>query len=270
MCFVNSALIRKLRREAAANPAKAAVLGIVVLIAFWFWIPLAIHWCSPSSATDDTANSTAATPGEAPQTPAAKTVEQEPATNPSPTQSSIAVKASSDWRSIVRTASKDQRTRPNRKIGQMRDPFGPSAREIAETQARTERKKRVAKVPDLKPADAGLVLNSTLVGSGRPIALIDGEPYGEGDAVRATRGDATFTVVEILPRRIVLSRQGKQYNLEIQSNPRVSDETRADIRASISDANLQTSPIRNHRMRGEKAGALSGRSNSALGSPNTQ
>ncbi len=50
---VNSSLIRRLRRETKANPAKAAALAVVLLVAIWFWVPLVVRWCSPSAAPSD-------------------------------------------------------------------------------------------------------------------------------------------------------------------------------------------------------------------------
>ena len=110
---------------------------------------------------------------------------------------------------------------PTRGLGKGRDPFGQSAAalaaaELAAAKAREQKKAKRAPPPELLPADAGLVLNSTLVGSGPRMALIGGEPYWEGDTVPAQHGSESFRLVEIYPRQVVLERQGKHYGLEIK------------------------------------------------------
>jgi hypothetical protein len=115
--------------------------------------------------------------------------------------------------------------RPNRQAGLGRDPFGPSAAELAAAKAKQQQQQKTTKCPppaDLLPADAGLVLNSTLVGSGRRIAMIDGEPYWEGDTVPASHSSDGFRLVEVYPRQVVLERQGKHYGLEIKSSSPLS------------------------------------------------
>lgn len=110
---------------------------------------------------------------------------------------------------------------PARQLGVGRDPFGPSAAavaaQLAAAKANVRKPVKRALPPDLMPADAGLVLNSTLVGSGRRMALIGGEPYWEGDTVPAPRDSVSFRLVEIFPRQVVLERQGNRYGLEIKT-----------------------------------------------------
>ena len=35
---------KRLRREVIANPKKAAILGIMLLVAIYFWTPLVMGW----------------------------------------------------------------------------------------------------------------------------------------------------------------------------------------------------------------------------------
>lgn len=263
---MNSALIRKLRREAAANPAKAGALGIGLVIALWFWIPLVIHWCAPDStaapnagpdaAAVGTAAPLAAGAGSTAAAPIAPSAASEPARSgdPSPTPSNgtqyngaqnngtqyngaqysgaqtaatvTAASATSSWSELVSAIDRDPRTTPVRQISQGRDPFGPSAKEVAAelAAAKAQERKPIKRAPphELLPADAGLVLNSTLVGSGRRMALIGGEPYWEGDVVPAPKGHESFTLVGIFPRQVVLQREGKKFGLEIKVNPRIA------------------------------------------------
>lgn len=212
---MNSKLIRRLRRETKANPAKAAALAVVLLVAIWFWAPLVIRWCSPAAASSDeavapiaTAEPTASRPSVA---PAGGSVSATATTTPPVT-----------WQRLVQRIEQDPRMQPNRQPGHGRDPFGPSAAELAAAKVKQQQQSKIKRVPpaELLPADAGLVLNSTLVGSGRRMAMIGGEPYWEGDIVPASHGTDGFRLVEIYPRQVVLERQGKHYGLEIKStNP---------------------------------------------------
>jgi hypothetical protein len=206
---VNSKLIRRLRREAKANPAKAAALAIVVLVAIWFWAPLVVHWCSPAAAPAE--EIAAAGPAVQPSVDGASRI--------APADAPIAPAV--PWQQLVRAIEQDPRMRPSRRLGEWRNPFGPSAAalaaELAAAKGSQQKKIKRAPPPELLPADAGLVLNSTLVGNGRRMALIGGEPYWEGDAVPAAHGDGNFKLVEISPRQVVLERQGKHYDLEIKT-----------------------------------------------------
>ncbi len=257
---MSNALVRKLRREVAVNPVKAAVLGVVVLIALWFWAPLVARWYSSNGPSDETAAAATSEPNSAARSPVV-VANLQSSSKPNPVKSDRAAEASSNWRSVVQAAAADPRTRPNRRIAHLRDPFGLSASELAAVQARKQKKANVAVVPELNPTEAGLVLNSTLIGSGKPIALISGEPYSEGDMVRA-KGDSTFTVVEILARQIVLARRGKQYTLAIQPNPRVSSDARGvgEGRAASADSARRDEPLPFRATRAGRAAAVSNRS----------
>ncbi|MBW8884592.1 MAG: hypothetical protein JF612_07410, partial [Planctomycetia bacterium] len=43
-------LAKQLRRDTAANPKKAAALGLMILVALYFWGPLAWKWFSASGS----------------------------------------------------------------------------------------------------------------------------------------------------------------------------------------------------------------------------
>jgi hypothetical protein len=206
---VNSALTRRLRREAAANPAKAGALALVLLIALWFWTPLIIHWCSPASGSTDAtvAPSVTAEQSSPPSSATGKTVPAGGATPP----------PAEPWQQLLQRIEQDPHMRPSRRSGGSRNPFGPSAAALAAAKVSQEKTNSHAPPPELLPADAGLVLNSTLVGSGRRMALIGGEPYFEGDVVPASHGSEGFRLIGIFPRRVELQRQGKNYGLEIKS-----------------------------------------------------
>ena len=45
-------LTKQLRRDIAANPKKAAALGLMVLVALYFWGPLVWSWFAPAAARE--------------------------------------------------------------------------------------------------------------------------------------------------------------------------------------------------------------------------
>jgi hypothetical protein len=205
---VNSALVRRLRREAKANPAKAGALALVMVVAIWFWAPLVVRWCSPAASPSEVAPA----PGAAVEAAAQPSVEVGIRSEPNADKTTPSV----PWQQLVHAMEQDPRMQPTRQLVKGRDPFGPSAAELAAAKAREQKETKRAPPPELLPADAGLVLNSTLVGSGPRLALIGGEPYWEGDTVPAPHGSESFRLVGIYRRQVVLERQGKQYGLEIK------------------------------------------------------
>jgi hypothetical protein len=224
-----------MRREAAANPAKAGALAIVLVVAIWFWVPLVVHWCSPPAAPSGKAAAAGAPPNATPDN-GAKELAASSAT--------LATASSANWQDLDQTIEQDRRMRPNVQLSGWRDPFGPSAAALAaektmqqhEQQQKQHQVKKRAPPPDLLPADAGLVLNSTLVGSGPRMALIGGEPYWEGDMVPAPSSSDGFRVAEIYPRQVVLQRHGKQYNLEIKVSQRAGQDEPVASNAAIPHA----------------------------------
>ncbi len=115
--------------------------------------------------------------------------------------------------------------KPVAELGIRRDPFGPSAQELAAEAEREAAEKRLAaqkktKAPrreELTPAAAGLTLSSTIVRSQHSVALINGQTYHEGSFVPASDGNGGFVVANILPREILLERHGKRFQLALKS-----------------------------------------------------
>ena len=68
-------IAKQLRREATANPKKASVLGLLAVVALWFWAPLVWGWIFASEdeegvkATQPTAQSAPTGGTPRPRTP---------------------------------------------------------------------------------------------------------------------------------------------------------------------------------------------------------
>ncbi len=94
----------------------------------------------------------------------------------------------------------------------VRDPFVAPRRPEKPQQA-DETQQRIVN-EEKTPADMGLVLSSTIVGSGRRTAVINGKVYGPGRELKAADG-VVFVVRQIEPWGIVLERAGRQFDLAL-------------------------------------------------------
>jgi hypothetical protein len=205
---------RKLRREAVANPKKAAILGLVTVLALYFWAPLLRGWF----ATDK------------PGVPAA--TEAATVTVAAGAQPAAAARAASEkpavglpsWQQVVEWRHKDSRTMIAPVLAQTRDPFetpiGDEPQMVAEDKLK-------AKPPIVAPAAAGLVLTSTIIGPQRRIVQINGEIYRVGQTIETGKGKDSpttkYKLIEVHPRRAVLEADGEQFELTIPE-PESSDK----------------------------------------------
>lgn len=207
-------LIKRFRREAAKNPKKALVLGLLVLVALYFWAPLVVGWFrSEAGASGDPTQEMAilGSVGTSPASSAAASAE----TGAAAAEDSATAAARRAWRELAEWIDQDTRMVPVSAVGWPRDPFVlPAAEEqVAEEPSAAE----VAAQQAVTPQSLGLTLSSTVVGARRRIARIAGKNYGEGDTVEATKDGRSyaFLVASVTPRRVVLSREGQRYELTI-------------------------------------------------------
>ena len=211
-------LKRQLHREVLANPKKAAILGLLVLVAVYFWGPLVWGWIGkdktsskpsaekvPSSDLDPSLSAELATAQA--ESPAA----ENPTTHP--------------WEELVEWMQRDPTT-TTVEIPDRRDPFRAVVAEVPET----------ALEEDIEPAEqevtperAGLVLSGTLVGQDRSVALINGKAYRQGGTVGSTKDgqQIEFTLAEVHPRRVVLERLGERFELVVPQRVRSGQIERA-------------------------------------------
>ena len=186
--------VKRLRREIGSDPKKAALLGVMGLVAVYFWLPLAWGWIKPNAPGGMPANAVPSAQNDTTNTPAALTNQE--AKTPQYT-----------WRQVSEWTRADAKKRPLAPRRQQRDPF------IANEIRGEEDNKALAKGP-LTPADLGMVLSATIVGS-RPIAHINGKKYQQGDTIKVTVDgkQMAFTLVEVRLRNVVLERNGEQFEL---------------------------------------------------------
>jgi hypothetical protein len=195
---------KQLRREAGANPKKAAFLGIAALVAVYFWAPLMWKWIGKSNPEPPAVAGVVADTAPAAATPAAD----------------VSAKATApdraSWKQLIQWMHNDPRTMTALPLTNIRDPFESPAIAMAEPAILDPSR---PKPPSITPTAAGLVLTSTIIGPQRRIAQINGKIYVVGqmiDAVNEKEGvGAAFRLVEVDPRRAVLESGGQRFDLSI-------------------------------------------------------
>lgn len=201
-----SRLIKQLRREISANPKKALFLGLLILVALYFWAPLVCGWFTE----DDSPATTAAADAEAELPSAAPAQPKTP-----PEQEAEGLRH--PWQQLVHWMDNDPRTLPAILPPEQRDPFLSPKPQVAEEDTQ-DKPKTVP--PETTPEGLGMVLSSTIIGPRRRLARISGKTYKLGQSVTLEKDgqQVTFKLVELHPRRVVLEREGKRFDLKIPSH----------------------------------------------------
>jgi hypothetical protein len=202
---------RQLRREMTANPKKAGILGLLGVVALYFWAPLMAGWF-----TKDEKHAASASPAKP---PVAIGSSASPAPSEAVAPAATQVKAKDPqytWRELVDWIEGDPRTRPAGPLPPECNPFQPP--KPADVQVRKAEPRSI--VHEVTPQGANLMLSSTIVGSGLRVARISGKSYRPGDTVTIKlKGgqELEFMIAEIEARSVVLERLGKRYKLKIQT-----------------------------------------------------
>lgn len=202
-------LVKQLRREISAHPKKAAALGLLALVALWFWAPLVWGWIG----SQDTETATEVEPvadGLPAQPPG-------PISNlqPTPKKEEKTESPRHPWQKLVKWMEDDWRTSAANVVSSRRDPFRTPKPEVAESQPKDETPE-----PDqqeVTPESLGLVLSGTAVGPRRRVAQIGGKTFRIGTTISVTKDGQQyqFTLVEVHSDRVVLERNAKRFELKI-------------------------------------------------------
>ncbi len=221
---------KKLRREVAAHPAKSAILGILCVVALWFWTPLVWGWVSPRGAGTTVK---AAQELGGPQLPGLLPV----AIAAADTEPNAPVHS---WQQVVQWMEQDPRTQPvgpvlasrgpatalvsdwlpwSRRETVGRDPFfRPQPVETLTDKKERERGAEPSPTPPpVSPRDAGASVTGVIAGPAGGAAMINGRTYLEGEQVHLLKDGVSyaFHLVEIRPGKVVLTRDGTRYELNI-------------------------------------------------------
>lgn len=227
--------IKQLSRDLKKNPGKAAALGLLGIVAVWFWLPLIYKPGDPTPPAPATPT-TAAT--QVPTTPTATT-----AATPSPTTT----ETKHPWKDVARWIEHDPNMTPTQVTLTERGGTNPftispkvverailAAEKLAEANAKAKAQeeekakdeqakksdepgeKATTKLQPLPP-EYGLTLTSTLIGRGRRTAMISGKVYIEGSEI-AFKNGPVFTLLQIELNRVVLKEAGQKYELTVKED----------------------------------------------------
>ena len=213
-------LSKKLSRDLAANPKKAAILGLMVLVALYFWMPLLTAWL-PGGGSTSTAQAANVILTDDP--------EEGSGTARKP-------KETLKWEKVRQCVDSDPWMAAANYDPQWRNPFAlpvpPPVEESTEAAAEAAAAAAALSVPaaEVDPTDAGLSVASVAVGPRVRAVTIGGEVYRENDLVEATAQDGEtleFRIVSIAPTEVQFERNGKVYRLQL-SRPRLAKGDRID------------------------------------------
>lgn len=207
-------LAKKLSRDLAANPKKAALLGLMVAVALYFWFPLLKDWIGSGAGTKtaEAANviltDDPVEPGDAGRKPkeTLKWEKVRQCVDSDPWMASAALDA--QWH--------DPFALPERAAESPMDAGGATAEATAAAVQSSE--------VEVDPADAGLSVASVVVGPRMRAVTIGGEVYRENDVIVASAADGEtleFRIVSIAPTEVQFQRNGKVYRLEL-SRPQLA------------------------------------------------
>lgn len=207
--------IKQLRREAAANPKKAAVLGILLVVALVYWAPLVRGWVVGNALAQKvvTEKPPSAVGIVSPGVPGAT----------SPAKPSQEKTATYTWEEWDKWIQQDPRTNPAKDLLGQRDPFHPIQQPVVQKEIKEVKKTRVEPVRvKLTPASLGLQLSSTMVGPSPRLAVVNGKVYREGESIVVSKDGhkVTLTLAEVHARKVVLSSQGERFELSLPERKR--------------------------------------------------
>ena len=196
-------------REATSSPKKAVILGLLLLVALYYWAPLIAGLFGKEKTAQEPPG--AVEPADMlPFVPVVSAgVTDRPMVADEPTIH--------DWRQIARWLDEDPATRPVADLAERRDPFRAVLIVVAGTEDDEEIDESLSVKPELTPETLGMQLSGTVVGTRRRVAMIGGKVYTEGRTVPAVgqSQEIEFVLSEVHPRKIVLERLGKRYELAV-------------------------------------------------------
>lgn len=203
-------LVKQIRREATRNPKKAGILGLLALVAVYFWAPLLTGWAAPanSGATPAPDSAEAGQPMPGPEGVAAP---------------AAAAPATYAWEQLVEWRKQDPLATVAESLPGRRDPFRAAQVKVVKAEAEVEKEKQQeALLALLTPETLGLKLASTVIGPERRVALINGKTHLEGQMVTCRKDgqEIAFQLVEVHPRHVVLEREGRRFELTIRQKSR--------------------------------------------------
>ncbi len=222
-------LVKTLRRDLAANPMKAGVLGVLLLGGLYFWGPLIWKWVGKKG-----------TPAAAAAAPAQEHASEQNAAVPTVTEEVKLQESPLEWNEIQRQREADPLTRSADYQPQWDQIFQVSAViPVVQLPEEAESKKQ----EQLDPRDLGLVLQGVFIGSRSKKAIINGTVYCERDSIPVelppdesgnddTQLEVEFRLVRVFRKMVELERGDKVWQLKLatpetakRNSERITPET---------------------------------------------
>jgi hypothetical protein len=207
-------LSKQFRRDMAANPKKAALLGLMVVVALYFWGPLAWKFFAAAQSKQ---RSTADM--------ASLILTDDPAETSQPGKGGRGT-SKFRWEKVRQLIRQDARMVSAKFDADWIDPFGKGGidkREVV-VEAPPEDPAIAAAATAaslaIEPKDLGIVLGGVMIGPRSRVATINGESCREGDKISITpKGDPTssieFRVHRITRQSVQLEINGRIFTLEL-------------------------------------------------------
>lgn len=207
--------IKRLRREAAANPKKAAFLGLMLVVALIFWAPLLRGWIGGGEASQQAVV----------ENPAATTGNVSPAApeGAAPAKSSQENTIACTWEDWDKWIKQDPRTNAATDLFGQRNPFHAVRQVVAEKPVKEVKKSRIEPIRvTATPTSLGMQVSSTVVGPSPRLAVINGKVYREGETIVVSKDGrkVAFTLAEVHARQVILSSQDERFELNIAERKR--------------------------------------------------
>lgn len=209
-------LTSQLRRDLAANPKKAAALGLMVVVALYFWGPLVWKFAQAGGPKQNKkANMAALILTDDPVEPAQQ--------GKGPARSRFR------WEKVRQLIHQDPHMQSASFDVAWFDPFGKPATSAAQLEPAAETPPEdpvAAAAAAIDPASAGIVLGGIMIGPRSRMAIINGETCREGALIALTdKRDKTvtyeFRVHKINRHSVQLEVAGRIFTLEM-SQPRLA------------------------------------------------
>jgi hypothetical protein len=203
---------RRLVAELRRGGKRSVVLGLLVLVGLYYWIPLFWRLIVPARLSV-AAVSTADQPGPAAAMPPVNGDRPKPAT----VSSAAKGRAHSDWVLLGNRLQQAHNLQPVELDDLVRDPF--SQDWLRERQASLESGSDTALLQAADPIKT-FVCSGTLVGPHVRAAVIGDHVYQVGDLI-PSEGPVRYLVKDILRDKVLLEREGNTVAIPIQ--PAVKD-----------------------------------------------
>lgn len=200
-------LLKQLQRDFKRNPKKAGMLGLLFLVAGWFWLPLIMPKEEPKRVKPTAATAATVVPAVAAASAAAPTMR---------------------WQDLARAIDSDPRmqsfTVPME--ASRRNPFTAQIAQfdvdeafeahVDEAIAALEVEERTISPEEASPQlnALPLALSSTIVGGRTPRAIINGRAYDQGATI-AVKNELPIVLTVIEPRRVIVEWNGSRRELRI-------------------------------------------------------